>query len=204
MNVIEAIRAGDLEALKRAVASDPAAVGAKADGGIPAALFAAYCRRPDFAQALIDAGVRVDLPTACALGRTETAAAILDAHPELVHARTADGWTPLHLAAFFGQVETARLLIARKAGVHARSANSNANLPLHAAAAGRHSAIVEMLLQAGSDVNAVQEEGFTALHSAAQSGDAATMEVLLRYGADLHKPADDGRTPADLMPGRDA
>ena len=53
-----------------------------------------------------------------------------------------DGWTPLHLAAFFGKLDAARLLLNKGAAVNARSTNAMQNMPLHAAAAGKHAEIV--------------------------------------------------------------
>ena len=48
-----------------------------------------------------------------------------------------DGWTPLHLAAFFGHARIIELLLAHRADVTARSRNSNGNTALHAALAGQ-------------------------------------------------------------------
>src|SRR5215469_5866347 len=52
----------------------------------------------------------------------------------LVRAQSGDGWTPLHLAAHFGQTEAVRCLLNKGADVNARSGNQMANTPLHAAA----------------------------------------------------------------------
>ena len=49
----------------------------------------------------------------------------------------ADGWTPLHLAAFFGRADAVDVLLAAGADVRALSRNHEGNMPLHAALAGR-------------------------------------------------------------------
>lgn len=200
MTAIEAIRSGDLDALKAVLAADAAAVDERDENGVPAAMLALYFRQRPCAEAMIEAGAEVDLPLACALGLTEEVVRFLDAGPELLGQRTADGWTPLHLAAFFGQPAVAGFLLSRGADPLARSTNKMENLPIHAAAAARQSAIVEMLLDAGTPVNATQHGGYTALHSAAQNGDQATLNILLLRGGDMNLASDDGKTPAQLLP----
>ncbi|MGJ5819831.1 ankyrin repeat domain-containing protein [Paludibaculum fermentans] len=200
MTAIEAIRSGDLDGLKALLAVDAAAVDERDENGVPAAMLALYLRQRACADALIEAGAAVDFPLACALGLAEEVVRFLDACPELLAERTADGWTPLHLAAFFGQPAVAGLLISRGADVLARSTNKMENLPIHAAAAARQAAIVELLLDAGTPANATQHGGYTALHSAAQNGDQATLNLLLLRGGDMNLAADDGKTPAQLLP----
>ncbi|WP_321476672.1 ankyrin repeat domain-containing protein [uncultured Paludibaculum sp.] len=201
MTAIEAIKSGDLEALKAVLAADASAVDERDENGVPAAMLALYFRQQACADALLDAGTAVDLPLACALGLTEEVVRFVDADPGLLSQRTSDGWTPLHLAAFFGQLAAAGFLLSRGADPLARSTNKMANLPIHAAAATRQAAIVEMLLDAGTPANATQHGGYTALHSAAQNGDQASMNVLLRHGGDMNLASDDGKTPAQLLPG---
>ena len=108
----------------------------------------------------------------------------LQADPDLGTAYSADGWTALHLAAYFGHAAAVRLLLERGADVHARSANDTANTPLHAALAGaREAATVGLLLDHGADVNA--------------RGDLALIDRLVAQGA-VPTPMEGGATPADL------
>lgn len=199
MTLIDAIKSGDLDALRAALAADAGAIDERDENGVPAAMLALYYGRRDFADIILEAGAAVDLPLACALGLTERVLWFLDGDSEVLGMRTSDGWTPLHLAAFFAQPAVAKFLLARGADPLARSTNKMENLPLHAAAAGRQAAIVEMLLEAGTPANATQHGGYTALHSAAQNGDQASMDALLKHGGDMNLASDDGKTPADLM-----
>jgi ankyrin repeat protein len=80
-----------------------------------------------------------------------------------------DGWTPLHLAAFFGHLEAARLLLAEGADVKAVSRNGMKNTPLHAATAGRHGELALLLLQHGADPAALDAGGYTPLQIATQN-----------------------------------
>jgi uncharacterized protein len=183
MTIIEAIQQGDLTALKLAIAENPTCVNDRDPSGIPALLLALYYRRTDCVHRLLDAGAEVDYHLACALNRSEDAARFLDANPALVSQQTPDGWTGLHLAAFFGAAETARLLLSRGADPSLRSGNQMANLPIHSAAASRQAGIVEMLLAAGSPADDRQHGGYTPMDAALQNNDQATIDVLLRHGA---------------------
>src|SRR5579863_8922637 len=57
---------------------------------------------------------------------------LIAANRALANAQSSDGWTPLHLAAFFGKTDAARFLLNKGAEVNARSANQMSNMPLHA------------------------------------------------------------------------
>ena len=107
---------------------------------------------------------------------------LLDRGEADVGARSADGWTPLHLAAYFGHRETAAMLLDRGADTAARSANDLENTPLHAALAGGRDPVVELLVERGADVNAVAN-GFRPLDIADRRREQAMVEYLRAHGA---------------------
>jgi ankyrin repeat protein len=73
----------------------------------------------------------------------------------LVRARDKEGSTPLHWAAWRGQVEAARLLLEAGADVNARNQNTHwGTTPLHAAAHGNQATVVQLLLAHGADLRA--------------------------------------------------
>ncbi len=109
-----------------------------------------------------------------------------------------DGYTALHFAAYFGQLEVARMLLESGADPNSVAQNASRVTPLHSAVAGRHRDLAGLLLALGSSANAVQQGGWTPLHAAAQTGDEATLGLLLLRGADASRPADDGRTAVDM------
>jgi ankyrin repeat protein len=197
-DVFEAIRAGDAARLRALVAANAARASLVGDAGISALMFALYHRRQDLVDILLSADPEVNVFDAAALGDAEFVTAILDRYPGFLRARAADGFTLLHLAAFFGRGEVVDLLLARGADVHAISDNPMRVTPLHSAAAAGQAAVVEALLRAGADPNARQEGGWTALHQAALSGNAEMARALLDCGADREARGDDGRTPAAL------
>jgi uncharacterized protein len=140
---------------------------------------------------------------AAALGRVQRLEELVDGDPELVSAWADDGFTPLHLAAFFRHPDAARLLVERGASVDAVSRNEELQVtPLQSAAASGEEVTAALLLERGADPNVRQRGGFTALHAAAQNGDSPLAELLVVHGADRALTADDGRTAADFA--RDA
>jgi ankyrin repeat protein len=149
-------------------------------------------------QALVDANPTLAIFAASILGQVDRIKELLAANRALVSALSEDGWTPLHLAAFFGKDDAARLLLNSGADLKARSTNSMENTALHAAAAGKHAAIVKLLLERGANVNARQVGGWTPLHSAANNGDVETAKILVDAGADVSARADNQQRPIDM------
>src|SRR5882762_925142 len=131
-----AIQSRVAEKVRALLREDPSLAACRLpDGGTPA-LLAIYYGTADVLEALVARGVRLDVFEASAAGEMSRVRLLVDADPTLLSQRSHDGWTPLHLAAHFGRVETMRLLIEHGADVHARSSNEMGNTPLHAAAAG--------------------------------------------------------------------
>jgi uncharacterized protein len=196
--MIEAVKNGDAARVEELLAQDPALAAARAPNGDSAVLLASYYGRREIAARLLAAHPELAIHEAVAAGQGERVVQLVRERPELVNSYSHDGWTPLHLAAFFGHTGIAEALLAAGADIHARAKNGNGNQPLQAAAAGNHHEIVSLLLIAGADVNAVAAEGFTALHSAAQNGNAAIVRALLDAGAEPALATGDGRTARDL------
>src|SRR5258708_33595158 len=136
-------------------------------------------------DALIAADPSLAIFAAAILGDNPRLEKLLAGDPALISAVSSDGWTPLHLAAHFGKLDAARMLLDKGAEVNARSTNAMENCALHAAAAGRSAAVVKLLLDHGASVNARQHVGWTAIHAAAQSGDLEMARTLAASGADL-------------------
>jgi uncharacterized protein len=194
----DAIRAGDRATVDTLLASDSSLLGALDENGLGAYAAARYSGRNEIAALLLEKGVKLDVYAASMAGAKDAVLEMLAENPELAGAYSSDGWTPLHLACFFGQPQIAEALIAHGADVNARSRNPAQNMPLHAAAAGRNRDAVRLLLEHGADVNARQHGGWTALHAAAQNGDVEMARLLLGGGADVDLRADNQQNAMDL------
>jgi len=195
---IDAIKAGEFDRVKTMVSSDPTLIDARSGTGESAILTAVYHRQKEIVNLLVARGVTMTVFEACAAGEIERVERLLAADPAAINSFSADGWTPLHLAAFFGHTKIAELLLARDAEVAARSRNSTGNTPLHAALAGNHKMVAGLLIGRGGDVNATDTGGWRPLHLAAANNNLDAIKALIAQGADIAAANGEGRTALSL------
>jgi ankyrin repeat protein len=96
-----------------------------------------------------------------------------------VESRSPKGESPLMLAAFKGNLEQVRKLIARDADV-----NKTGWTPLHYAATGGHVPIIQLLLDENAYIDAESPNKSTPLMMAAKYGSPEAVKLLLEAGAD--------------------
>ena len=113
----EQVKRGDLAQVRAAVTADPSLLDATNASGQSAFLLAKYYHQDAVADYLLSLNPKLDLFNACVAGRTAEVLAEIDRAPKLLQSHSSDGWTPLHLAAFFGQLELAASLLDRGADV---------------------------------------------------------------------------------------
>ena len=193
-----AIQKGDAERVRALVEAEPALASARDDSGLSAVLTALYHRKPDVLDVLLAAGPELDVLDAAATGRLDVLRQHLESDQDALAARSPEGFTPLHLAAFFGGADAVKMLLAAGVPADADQENPNRVRPLHSAVAAGDYDAAEALLEAGADPDAVQQGGYTPLLAAAHSDDAKLVALLLRHGADRTLAADDGRDPAAM------
>lgn len=132
---------------------------------------------------------------ACARGDLSAVQTILSKSPESVHclgpvapehrehmtkADAAEGWTPLHLAAYYGHGPVVEVLISMGAKVNVRSENAIGNTPLMAAIAGGHLELATYLMKRGADPTLSDKTGLTAAQLALANGHMEFAEKILR------------------------
>lgn len=201
-SLLSAIRARDAASITRQLRDDPALGGHRAPGGESLVLHSCYIGAPELAPLLLQ-GRRPDACEAAALGDVAALRTAIEDDDDARVRRSSDGWTPLHLAGFFGHDEAVTLLIDHAAPLDAHSTNATRNTPLHAALAGAmNPIIVRRLIFAGADVTARGAHNITPLHLAASRGDGALCDLLISRGADLQAHMEDGTTPAQLATAR--
>lgn len=200
--MINAVKARNVNKVKELVIQDNSLVNAKNEQGETAVLMAAYYHAKEVKDVLLAKGPNLDLFEACAVGNTERIIDILEQDPGLINAYNRDGYTPLGLASFFGHLEAVKLLLQKGANIHELSRDGQFNnTALHAAVAGNYEEIVEILLQHQANVNARSKgavrAGFTPLHLAAGRGQRNMVAALIEHGADRNATNDAGLTPGE-------
>jgi ankyrin repeat protein len=195
---IDAIKAGEYERVKAMVSAEPTLIDARGRTGESAILTAVYHRQKDIVNLLVARGATLTLFEACAAGEVERAERLMANDGSAINAFSVDGWTPLHLAAYFGHTKIAEMLISRGAIVNACSRNSTGNTPLHAALAGNHKLVAGLLLGHGADVNAADAAGWRPLHLAAANNNIDAVNTLIAQGADVNAPNGEAQTALSL------
>ncbi|HEX7248410.1 MAG TPA: ankyrin repeat domain-containing protein [Actinomycetota bacterium] len=189
-----AIEAGDADRVRALVEADPSLATSRDAEGVSALMRARY----RFDDAIVDA-IRprvpeLDLFEAATFGDVPRLEELLSNGPASVAAMSGDGFTALHLAAFFGHADAARLLLRHGADLDAPGTGWMTGTALHSAVSARHEDVVAALLEAGADPNVRQSGGWTPLHSAAHNGDLRILTRLLEAGSDPSAVNDDGTT----------
>lgn len=199
---LEAIQGGNLAQVSALIEAAPGLISVRGESGLSTILIAAYHGHPEIVALLLSWNPPLDLFEAAAVGRPERVSALIEKEPASANRISPDGFSPLHLAAFFGHPEVVSCLIDHGAEVNALSANPMQLRPLHSALAHRETAAVlkmaRILLSAGAEVNARQAGGWTPLHQAATHRLADLVRLLLAHGADVNAKADNGKTPIDM------
>jgi ankyrin repeat protein len=196
MSLFDLVTARSDDALKQALAADPAAARARNGEGASLLACAAYNGNTE-AVALIRAALpEIDPYEAIILGEADRVTEALASGWD-PNTRSPDGFTPLSLAAFFSRKEIFDQLLPLTRDVNARATNGQQVAALHAAAAVRAIGAVERLLRAGADPDLAQQQGFVALHTAGMHGDALLAGLLLLFGADPARRDGAGKSAAD-------
>ncbi|XP_024140589.1 ankyrin-3 isoform X10 [Oryzias melastigma] len=114
----------------------------------------------------------------------------------MVNRTTESGFTPLHIAAHYGNINVATLLLNRGAAVDFKARNDIT--PLHVASKRGNSNMVRLLLERGSKIDARTKDGLTPLHCAARSGHEQVVEMLLNRGAPILSKTKNGLSPLHM------
>jgi ankyrin repeat protein len=179
-----------------------ASVNIATDDGATPLFFAAVRQHQEVCEFLLSKGAKLDIYSACALGKTADVESLLKADPKLANSKDKRlARTPLFWAARSGDPKLVKLLLTQGADVHVRAPryyhagnvvegptidrgpNERADAgetPLHVAAeAGRVDA-VHLLLEKGADANSKDKRSGTPLHQACANHHPGVIELLLK------------------------
>jgi uncharacterized protein len=153
LDVFEASATGEVGALERLLAEDPARANAVAADGFTPLGLAAFFRQRDALRLLLARGAQVNLAS-----------------------QNAQKVAPLHSAVAGGDEGIVADLLARGADVHARQ--ELGFTPLHNAAAEGNETIIRLLLERGADRAARSDSGRTAAEIARERDHAGAAALL--------------------------
>uniref|UniRef100_G3UEE5 Ankyrin 2 n=1 Tax=Loxodonta africana TaxID=9785 RepID=G3UEE5_LOXAF len=140
---------------------------------------------------------KVRLPALHIAARDDTkSAALLLQNDHNADVQSKSGFTPLHIAAHYGNVNVATLLLNRGAAVDFTARNGIT--PLHVASKRGNTNMVKLLLDRGGQIDAKTRDGLTPLHCAARSGHDQVVELLLERGAPLLARTKNGLSPLHM------
>ena len=115
-----------------------------------------------------------------------------------LHAKNANGQTPLHFALESGNLEAVRALVAHGADVEEEFFQDRMR-PLHLAARSNHSDVVKfLLLECKADATAELASGRTCFHFAACNANVEIMKLLIEKSANINALDDENCTPLCL------
>lgn len=201
-NLIQAVKEGNLDAIRKQLAGDSSLVHSRDEDGVSALMFSVYRMRPDVTQLLLDNGAEPAFHEAAALNLTDRLSAFLAQSPALLNAPAKDGFPALTLACFFGAMDAVDLLLRSGADPNIPAQNKMRVTALHSAVANRDLAkaerLVRMLLAHHANPNVKQEGALTPLHHPAALGHKDLARILMEHGADPNAAADNGKTPIYL------
>ncbi|XP_033004755.1 ankyrin-3 isoform X11 [Lacerta agilis] len=114
----------------------------------------------------------------------------------MVNRTTESGFTPLHIAAHYGNINVATLLLNRGAAVDFTARNDIT--PLHVASKRGNTNMVKLLLDRGAKIDAKTRDGLTPLHCGARSGHEQVVRMLLDRGAPILSKTKNGLSPLHM------
>jgi ankyrin repeat protein len=196
--LFEAIRAGNLAAVKALIGADASLGSARNDSGVSATLTAVYMGHAEIRDFLIASGATLDLPEAAAVGHLARVRELVEKHHAQANSYSPDGFPVVALAAFLGQREVVEYLAAHGADINAAATNGSGYNALTGAVTSGHVAVVQWLLENGADANYRYSGGYSPLLTAAANGRLDIAKLLLAHGADPHATTDDGKSALSL------
>lgn len=98
-----------------------------------------------------------------------------------MNAKADNGFTSLHYAILFREVEIIKTLILAEANINAKTANAETSLHI-ATSPLTSKSTVEQLIVNGAELNAKDINGRTPLHTAVNNGNVETVDLLIANG----------------------
>jgi hypothetical protein len=181
--------------------------GSKSGANIPL-YYAALCGFANLVEQLIAKhpqhanvvdGAYMTPAVAALAGRHFQLAQVLHRNKSSVEPRGCCDYTPLHSAAFYGDLEMVLVLLEYRVDVNAKDLFDRT--PLDFALSGGHHnepRVTRLLIEHGADPNTRDSVGFSPLHHASRDGKIEIARLLIELGANVEAKDNKDRTPLDV------
>jgi ankyrin repeat protein len=204
----EAVRGGNLDAVKRLVAADRSLLATKDSDGSPPLNIAAQAGNLEMTKLLLDLGADVKLgdnenSNALHVGAIGANTAVIDlllAKGIDVNSADVNGMTAVLFAGSYNKWDVVKYLASKGAKLDARSTGGSGLV--HYAARRGNIDVLKQLAAAGLPLNCGPDQwGATPLAGAAQRGQMEVLAYLLDNGADPNEMGEDAETPLSFAAG---
>jgi len=189
----DAIRAGDVAAVRALLDQDSTLLGAKNAQSQSPVLFSIYNRQKEIRDFLVLRGAVLELHEAAAAGDLARVKQLVEKDAALARSYSPDGFPVVALAAVFGNLEITKYLHAKGADINAAATNGSGYNALSGAVTSGHTEIVKWLLENGAEPNYRYSNDYSPLLNAAANGHLEILKLLQACGADLHARTSDGK-----------
>jgi ankyrin repeat protein len=196
--VEEYIQTGNASALDAALRTNPSLAHEITSHQVSPLMLSCYYKKPELASIIARHLSNINFFEAAAINRVDLVAKHLHESASLLEEFSADGFTGLGLASYFGNEDVTRYLLLNGSNPNIASQNGYHVFPIHSAVANNYTLITKMLLEGGANVNVQQMASVTPLHSAAKNGNIDLIIILLEAGADITVEMEGGKVAADL------
>lgn len=194
---LKVVKSGEAETVASMIAADPELADVADEHGVTALMWSLYWGHREVAQVLQEHRTTLSIFEMASLGLGEQLKVALQMDSSLSKTESPDGFTALGFAAFFGQTDSAKVLLDFGADPNRRSNNPIGAAPLHSALSSGFVQLAKILMEHGADVNAPAAGGWTPLHYAADLGDLELTKYLLAHGANHGPMNQDGKNAAE-------
>lgn len=191
---LEAVQKGNVTKINQLLNTNPTLAKSKAENGVSAILLALYYGHQNVARTIASKKHELDIFEVSVLGELAKVKALIGQDPSLINSYSADGFTPVALAAYLGQKDVTEYLILKGANVNATARNATGFTALTGAISNNHVEISKILVKKGADVNHRYEDGVSPLMEASLNGNIELVNFLLENGADPNARTKDEKT----------
>lgn len=178
------IKNGDQSMVIDYLRQEPMLMLSKDNEGRSLFYYAIAYERFDIIEFFISKNYQPDLIEYACLGSTEKVVKTINDQPEQMHTYSPDGWSILHIAAYYGHVSLLIKLIDLGMDIHTISKNAHRQEAIHSASAGNQKKAISCLLKHGAKIDGNGAHN-SPLHISLKNKEYDIIKLLVKNGANI-------------------